>query len=70
MKQPLIFLYGTLRSGSTVFRLMLDAHKGIGCSGEVDFIFDYLSKQQGSWVYDIDGVTRDWIYEGFRLEAD
>ena len=47
---------------------MLDAHKDIGCSGEVDFIFDYLSEQQGSWVYDTDRVTCDWIFQGFHFK--
>ena len=59
----LIFLYGALRSGSTVFRLMLDAHPAISCSGEVDFIFEHLRKQGDGWTYHKEGLSRDWIYQ-------
>ena len=37
-----VFLYGALRSGTTVFRLMLDAHPLLSTCGEVDFLLDYL----------------------------
>ena len=40
--KPAIALYGALRSGTTLLRLMLDAHPRISCPGETDFLFDHL----------------------------
>ena len=69
-KDPgLIFLYGALRSGSTVFRLMLDAHPAISCTGEVDFIFEHLKKIGDGWAYDKEGLRRDWIYQESDLRV-
>lgn len=38
---PLV-LYGALRSGTTLLRLILNAHPAIGCAGERDFMLDAL----------------------------
>ena len=35
-------LYGALRSGTTLLRLMLDGHPRINCPGEMDFLMDHL----------------------------
>ncbi|WP_435311763.1 sulfotransferase family protein [Primorskyibacter sedentarius] len=43
MTQP-IFIYGALRSGTTLFRLMLNSHEGLKNPGEVDFLFDFLQR--------------------------
>lgn len=37
-----VILYGALRSGTTMIRLMLDAHPQISCPGEMDFMVDFL----------------------------
>ncbi|MCA9216263.1 MAG: sulfotransferase [Planctomycetales bacterium] len=37
---PVVFLAGALRSGTTLLRLMLDGHSKIRCPGEFDFIAD------------------------------
>ncbi|WP_425596530.1 sulfotransferase, partial [Roseobacter litoralis] len=47
--QPVV-LYGALRSGTTLVRLILDAHPDICCPGERDFMVDSL--------YDDDGVLK------------
>jgi hypothetical protein len=39
---PPVFVFGALRSGTTVFRLMLNAHEQVHNPGEVDFLFDFL----------------------------
>ena len=39
-----VFICGALRSGSTVFHLMLDSHPGIKNPGEYDFLFDYMNE--------------------------
>ena len=41
-KQDFIAVYGSLRSGTTLLRLMLDGHSGLRCTGESDFLFDHL----------------------------
>lgn len=38
----LFFLVGAERSGSTLFRLMLDSHPEIACHGEFEFAFDHV----------------------------
>lgn len=41
-----LVVYGALRSGSTMLRLMLDAHPQMVCTGEHDFLFDHLRGPQ------------------------
>jgi len=66
-----IFLFGALRSGTTVFRLMLDAHPEISNPGEADFLFDYLQKNaKGNWVYDTDRLGRDRIFRAKKLTLE
>jgi hypothetical protein len=52
-------VFGALRSGSTLLRLMLDAHPKISCSGEHDFLFDFL-RPDGR--YDRDSLERDRVF--------
>lgn len=62
----IVFVYGALRSGTTVFRLMLDAHPQIANPGEMDFLFDYLHPDPShatGWRYDLDGLQLDRIYQ-------
>ncbi len=40
-----IFVCGALRSGSTMFHLMLNSHPGIINPGEFDFLFDMVSSE-------------------------
>ena len=55
--------YGALRSGTTMLRLMLDAHPALICPGETDFIFEHLT---GADTCDIEALEGDWIYRNFR----
>jgi hypothetical protein len=68
--RPPIFMLGALRSGTTVFRLMLNAHEEISNPGEFDFIFDYLMRRSNSndWVYDLGRLRRDRIFQSQGLE--
>jgi hypothetical protein len=66
--QPII-LFGALRSGTTLIRLMLDGHPDIACGGESDFMFDYLSRDaSGAWAIDTPGMTDDWIRISQKIE--
>ena len=67
----LIFVYGALRSGTTLFRLMLDAHKELSNPGEVDFIFDYLVQDPASdkWTYDFIGLRLDRVFQSYNLDV-
>jgi hypothetical protein len=39
-----VFIFGSMRAGTTVFRLMLNANDAISNPGEVDFLFDHLAR--------------------------
>jgi len=62
------FVYGALRSGTTLLKLMLDSHEDISCPGEVDFILDYLKKEDGAeWSYDLDRLSLDFGFQDSNL---
>lgn len=68
---PPVFVYGALRSGTTVFRLILQAHPGLANPGEVDFLFDHLHSDPSSkdgWRYDIAALRKDRIFHNFDLD--
>ncbi len=54
-------VFGPLRAGTTLFRLMLDAHPDLSCPDESDFLFDYLRPDEG-WLYDKAGLHRNRIF--------
>lgn len=63
-----IFIVGALRSGTTVFRLMLGCHDDIGNLGEGDFILDYVHEvQPGQWAYDRDALRRNRVFRSRKL---
>ena len=65
-----VFVYGALRSGTTVFRLMLDHHPDIANPGEMDFLFDYLHESNSEptgWFYDTEGLKLDRIFNSNKL---
>ena len=67
---PPVFIFGALRSGTTVFRLMLDGHEGICNPGEFDFLFRCLRKgADGAWVYDLEALRKDRVFNhhGMRI---
>lgn len=67
--QPPIFIIGALRSGTTVFRLMLDAHEEISNPSESDFIFDYLhwDSISDAWICDLTNLRIDRVFQSQNL---
>jgi hypothetical protein len=65
-----VFILGALRSGTTLFRLMLDSHRDVANPGEVDFLFKYLKVDPagGRWSYDVQAVRKDRIFQSFGLD--
>jgi Sulfotransferase family len=63
-----IFVLGALRSGTTVFRLMLDAHKEINPI-EFDFAFDPLNKisKSSRWGFDLEKLRLDRKFQAQNL---
>ena len=69
--QGVVFVYGALRSGTTVFRLMLDAHPQIANPGEKDFLFDFLhpdATHPTGWRYDLDALRLNRIFQASSLQ--
>lgn len=65
---PCFFVYAAERSGTTVFRLMLNAHPGIHNPIEADFLFDHIHRQSnGRWAYDTEVLSIDRIFEESQL---
>ncbi|WP_096787997.1 sulfotransferase [Rhodobacter sp. CZR27] len=65
-----VFVYGAMRSGTTMFRLMLNGHGRIANPGEVDFFFSFLKKDPThatGWRYDLEALRIDRIFQGSRL---
>ena len=57
-------VFSALRSGTTVLRLMLDAHSCISCPDEADYMFDFLSvTPDGRWQYDRAALARDRVFK-------
>lgn len=66
---PPVFIYGALRSGTTLLRLILDSHPDIDNPGEADFLFDHIAPDAthaSGWRYDREGLAADRI---FRTKA-
>lgn len=57
-----VVLYGALRSGTTLLRLILDAHPDIRCPGERDFMLDSLRPEGAGFVLDTDALRADRIF--------
>ena len=65
-----ILVFGALRSGTTVFRLMLDGHPGIDNPGEVDFLFDFMrcdATHKSGWRYDLSGLRENRVFQASGL---
>lgn len=66
-----VFVCGAMRSGTTMFRLMLDTHGQIANPGEVDFLFDFLRPDPShptGWRYDLGGLRVDRIFRSKQLQ--
>lgn len=64
----LVIVYGALRSGSTLLRLLLDAHPEISCSGERDFMLDYITEGPDEQGLDRAGLEKDRIFKAAQLD--
>lgn len=64
---PCIFVYGALRSGTTLLRLMLKNHPGLQSPGEGDFLFDHITGGDGAWRYNREALARDRIFKAKDL---
>lgn len=75
LETDIVFVFGALRSGTTLFRLMLEAHEGIANPGEADFLFDYIApdpRHPTGWRYNRDGLAAERIFrdKGLALPRD
>lgn len=62
-------VYGPLRSGTTLLRLMLDGHPGLWMPGETDFLFDHWTEHPDGVRLDLDTLSRDRILRNSQAEA-
>lgn len=60
-------VFGPLRGGTTLLRLMLDGHPGLSCIGESDYLFDHLSRTGAGWRYDRRALAEDRIFRASGL---
>lgn len=68
-----VFVYGALRSGTTLLHLILDAHPAIHSASEADYLFDHVTPDPsgpGGWRYDTEALATDWIFRDIvKLEV-
>ena len=67
------FVYGALRSGTTMFRLMLNSHDAMMNPGEVDFLFACLQRDAThptGWRYDRAALQASRIFRAHELDID
>ena len=68
--QDVFVFYGALRSGSTLMRLMLNAHPDIHCPGERDFMLDALVPGPGGdLVLDSEALEGSRIFRAANLSV-
>lgn len=68
--QDTVFVYGALRSGTTVLNLMLDGHPLIHNPGEIDYVFDFLDADPAhptGWRYDRGRMADDRMFRDSGL---
>lgn len=66
-----IIVFGALRSGTTLLRLMLNAHPEINNPGEVDFLTDHIRRDPGAptgWRYDLATLQADRMFRAQNIE--
>lgn len=62
-----LVVYGPLRGGTTLLRLMLDGHPQMHCIGENDYLIDYLNFEHEVLTYDRNGLEADRIFKASGL---
>jgi len=64
-------IYGPLRSGTTMFRLMLENHPQISNTGEFDYLFDAANiGANGAFSFDRDIAFHDHGFRDFGFQID
>ncbi|MEM6889074.1 MAG: sulfotransferase [Pseudomonadota bacterium] len=66
---PVFVLYGALRSGTTLLRLILRAHPQIHSAHENDFFLDHLHTTAEGVRLDVDGLSQDWVFRKSGLKV-
>lgn len=67
---PPFFLYGALRSGTTLLRLILNQHSQVHSLEETDFLFDYArtdASGPGGMLHDRDGIESDVFFRLYGI---
>ncbi|WP_420004337.1 sulfotransferase family protein [Arenibacterium sp. LLYu02] len=68
LKNDICVVFGALRSGTTMLRLMIDGHPRFVCPGESDYLFDHLVPgENGTWQYDLDALAADRIFQAAHI---
>lgn len=68
---PPFFLYGALRSGTTLLRLILNQHSHVHSLEETDFLFDYARADvtgPGNLLHDRDGIETDVFFRLYEID--
>ena len=66
-----VFVYGALRSGTTLLHLILNSHSGLSSPGEADFLFDHIRPDPsgpGGWMYDREALAADRIFKAAKID--
>ncbi len=66
---PIFALYGALRSGTTLLRLILRAHPQILSEHENDCLLDHLKGEGTDLRLDAEGLAHDWIFREMGLRV-
>lgn len=66
-RPPVAVLFGALRSGTTLLRLILRAHPQIHSDGENDYLVDHLHEEGGTLRLDAEALEHDWIFRDSGL---
>lgn len=65
-----IVVYGPLRGGTTMIRLMLNSHPALSAPGETDYLFDHIYREGDSWKYDISDLAAGRIYQDSHIRIN
>ncbi|MCC1480432.1 sulfotransferase family protein [Roseibaca sp. Y0-43] len=66
-----VIVFGALRSGTTLLRLMLNAHPDLNNPGEVDFLTDHIRPAPDAptgWRYDMAALRSDRMFTAQAIE--
>jgi hypothetical protein len=66
-----LVVFGALRSGSTLLRLMIDAHPELQCNGEHDYLFEYIryDEERERWIIDRSQLLLDRIFISHKISC-